>query len=81
MYIKSVGCADGEVVQQAKAVTAMWLVYRSHHTSGTRMMPWRPYGTESIVCLQVHFVVSKDCCIRCHLKRNMLLLLPLKDRV
>ena len=46
--IHCIGSCYGNVVQQAKAMAANWVIGTGHNPCGPCMMPRGPYGTEGI---------------------------------
>ena len=55
VLIDSIGCSNGQVAEQAEAVTAMRLLLVFCYACGPRVMPRRPHCAEGIACLRWQF--------------------------
>lgn len=60
VQVTCVGCGDGHVVEQAKAMAAMILRVAFHHPSGSGMVPGRPHRTKRVAVGSSHDAIDRQ---------------------
>ena len=72
--VHCIGSCYGNVVQQAEAMAANWVIGTGYYPCGACMVPRRPYGTEGIshlhTCSALFILVSRAFAI-CAIVQNM----------